>query len=247
MPDPVPSAQYYDAVAAQYDRELERRRHYVDAVDAIVAQEAGARRARTILDIGTGNGRRLASILARTGCAGVGIDGSPAMAAAARANGVHAEVMDVTDPAADLGRLEPAPPYDLVLALWNVLGHVGDTGARERALRTMRAAVAPAGAVIFDVNNRHNTAQYGWSQVAGHVIRDALGRGNGGDFVVTRTVEGADSGISTTVHVFSVPEVRQLCAAAGLTPRTIRFIDYETGRPARSRLGGQILVVAEPA
>lgn len=243
-PPPVPSARYYDAVAPQYDTELAHRARYVEAVDALVVGACLDRGARTLLDVGCGNGRRLARILERTGCEGAGIDASPAMVDAARSLGLAAEVVDIAAPGADLGRMAPPPPYDVVTALWNVLGHVGDAAVRVRALRAMREALAPDGVVILDVNNRHNVAEYGWRQVAGNSLRNVLRRGHDGDFVVTRQVEGADAPISTVVHVFTRRELVGLCRAAGLVPRTIQPLNYGTGAAARDRFHGQLLLVA---
>jgi SAM-dependent methyltransferase len=237
----ISSREYYDRVATSYDEELRRRADYLAAIDEVVVRWVRSVGARSILDVGCGNGARLQHLLARTGGTGVGIDESPGMVAAARARGVDAHVIDI---AAAPGRV-PLPPrgFDVVLALWNVLGHLDGPQRRLRALEHMRALLARGGLIIFDVNNRYNAAQYGWRRVAWNVARDLLGDRPGGDFVARRTV--GDTDIATVSHVFCPGEILHLCREAGLHPRSVDFVDYNRGSFARSQWTGQVCVVAE--
>ena len=236
------SRDFYDAIGDTYTRESQARQPYLDAIDAIVVDRAVAAGARTLLDVGCGDGRRLRRIVDQTGVAAVGIDSSPRMVATAREAGIEAHVVDIVDPG-------PAWPFDgrgfdIVTALWNVVGHVGGPTDRHRALATMRGLLDDAGQLILDVNNRYNAAEYGWLAAVRNRVNDALRRGSGGDFVIRRTVDGRD--VETMTHVFSPGEIEALVHAAGLTPIESRFVDYADGRTDRGRWSGQTLPGREP-
>ena len=241
-PRPSSSIEYYDSVADCYDHEIEARRTYLEAVDAIVIEWCRRRTIQSILDFGCGNGRRLRRISETTQARGVGIDVSPRMVAAACANGVDAHLDDIT---ACVGEGRPEKRrFDLVMSLWNVLGHVGGPNDRLAAIRQMRAQVNNDGIVIVDVNNRHNAAAYGWPKVLRNLASDRFRGNQAGDFLVTR--QTSDRLVSTIVHLFALEEIIELFRSAGLRPKQTYFLDYESGQPARNRWRGQLCVVAEP-
>jgi SAM-dependent methyltransferase len=236
------SRDFYDAIGDTYTRETEARRPYLDAIDAIVVDRAIAAGARTLLDVGCGDGSRLSRIVDRTGIRAVGIDSSPRMVAAARAAGLEAHVVDIADPG-------PAWPmegrrFDLVTALWNVVGHVGGPADRRRALVTMRGSLHDGGQLILDVNNRYNAAAYGWRAAVRNRVTDMLRRGPKGDFVMRRTVDGRD--VETVTHIFSPAEIEALIGEAGLTLTETRFIDYADGAD-RGPWSGQLCLIARPS
>lgn len=230
---------FYDALQDTYTREHEVRSAYLDAIDAIVIDRAVGAGARTLLDIGCGDGRRLRRILDRAGLAGVGIDISPRMVAAAQAAGIEAHVVDIVDPGS--GWPLEGRRFDVVTALWNVVGHIHGATERQRALANMRASLDGGGQLILDVNNRYNAAAYGWRAALANGIGDLSGRGPAGDFVMRRTVDGGD--VETVTHLFSVGEIERLCREAGLSPDEVRFVDYADGRTDRGRWSGQICLV----
>lgn len=238
----VGSRDYYDALAAGYDAELRRKAAYVVGVDKLVIEWAGRIGASTLLDVGCGNGARLKRIAAAAGLTGVGIDDSAAMVEQALQQGVDAYVTDIasTRPRLALGGHRQ---FDLVIALWNVLGHIEGAG-RHQALVNMRALVAKNGLVIVDVNNRHNARHYGWLRAGRNLIADWLRRGTG-DFVVARSVSGRE--IATVSHVFSEAELKALLEAARLNLVATYYVDYNTGDLQPKRWGGQLCAVASPA
>ena len=98
--------------AAHVDRYLDRADefpHRADGESVLLEQvPSGARR---VLDLGTGDGRLLAILVERDGTAGVGLDFSELMLAAARerfagAEGVEIVEDDLDDPLRDLGRFD---------------------------------------------------------------------------------------------------------------------------------------------
>ena len=234
------SREYYDALAQNYDQELKGRSSYIEAVNESVIQWIAARRATTLVDVGCGNAQRLQDILSKTGVMCTGIDESPNMVERARGLGIDAYVMDIADVQVD--KL-PRATFDLVIALWNVLGHIPGEERRRRALLNMRSLLSSGGVVLLDVNNRYNAAQYGWWRVINNLGRDFLFGEKSGNFVIRRTV--ARRMIATTCRVLCLREMLFMCREAGLRPIEVRFINYDTGLPASNQWSGQLLVVAE--
>lgn len=240
---PLSAAGYYDRISGQYGAELEARAAYVEAVDARVIGHVRDHAVETVLDVGCGPGTRLRRLVEATGVRAVGIDVSQRMVEAARLAGVDAYRADISDPG-QLGVL-PLRRFDAALALWNVLGHLPGQAARQAALSNISDLVRAGGWLIMDVNNRYNAAAYGWSRVARNVMRDRLGRPGSGDFLTTRTVDGAQ--VSVTTHLFAPDEVVEDCRRAGLIPGSVVFLDYDDGALAAHRWRGQIYLVARVA
>ena len=132
-----------------------------------------------------------------------------------------------------------AQRFDVVTCLWNVLGHVEGRGPREAALTRMAALLLPQGQMFFDVHNRYNARTAGLGRVVGRMIRDrVVADETNGSVVFDWTIDGRQ--IPSKGYLFTEPEVRHLCAAAGLRVVHRQFVDYATG-DARPWWGGQML------
>jgi SAM-dependent methyltransferase len=234
------SREYYDRWSQDYDQALEQRASYVRSINNLVIEWSRTTGAKTILDVGCGTGSRLQQILAQTNLAGVGVDESPRMIAEARARGLAAYVLDIAAPLT--AGILPHPQFDVVVALWNVLGHISGRNGRLAALRNMRSLARAGGTILFDVNNRYNAAHYGWPRAARNWIHDLVRPNDGGDFIIRRPASGPEE--ATWVRLFSLREVLALCREAELEPVSVRFVDYARGTIARMQWGGQICVIA---
>lgn len=131
--------------------------------------------------------------------------------------------------------------FDVVLCLWNVLGHVEGTQNRIRALTKMRQSLTDPRAVLFlDVNNRHNSAAYGALRVGGRRFLDWIWpderRGD------TRfTWKFGQKEIAGSGHLFTYAEMLSLFSAAGLRIREEVFVDYITGAESKRKTDGQMV------
>src|SRR5919197_715340 len=143
----MPSARAYDVVAPAYDL-LTRGYAYarwLGSIDRLARSHGLA--GRRALDVACGTGKSLEALL-DLGYEAVGCDGSPGMAAMARAKLAGRAVVHV----ADMRSLPVYGAFDLVTCLDDALNHLGSAGDVVRALRSMAANLADGGLLVFDVN-----------------------------------------------------------------------------------------------
>jgi 2-polyprenyl-3-methyl-5-hydroxy-6-metoxy-1,4-benzoquinol methylase len=142
--------------------------------------------------------------------------------------------------AEDLHQLEPG--FDVIVCLWNVLGHVATRAARIEVLRQCGRLLTPRGRIFIDVSHRYNTRHYGVATTAARYIGDRVWpRETRGDVVVAWH-DGPEP-IRTFGHVFTDSEVRGMCRAAGLAVERRFVVDYATGREQRHASQGHLLYV----
>jgi len=105
------------------------------------------RRGAPVLDLGCGSGLLTARIAAAGGAV-IGVDGSRAMLRRARARcAKHPSARLV---ARDLARLRLPPRHALAVACHDVINHLPSEAALRRVLGSVRRALAPGGAFVFD-------------------------------------------------------------------------------------------------
>ena len=136
--------------------------------------------------------------------------------------------------------------FDVIVCLWNVLGHVFPHAARVEAMRQFARLASPAGRIFVDVNHRYNAAQYGAVRTAFRFLRDRIHPSEkNGDVVASWDIEGARC--SARGHVFTHREFRSLARASGLTIEKRFVVDYATGQTMRSSVQGNLLYMLRPA
>jgi SAM-dependent methyltransferase len=234
--------EFYDALAPAYDQELEYRSPYVRALNDRVSDWARSHECNMLLDVGCANGARSQLLLEATGLKGVCFDLSPVMVQEARRRGLDAHVVDISEPSINVNGV-PEGGFDVITCFW-MLGHLKSYERRRRALENMRALVAPGGALILDVNNPYNAAEYGWGSAARNLVRNTLRSRRRGDFVAKREVAGRK--LTTFVHLFSRREILHLCRDAGLTPVDVTYVSYKTGDSDVRPWSGQICLTMQP-
>lgn len=229
----------YEALAPHYRAYSQRKSDYLRAVDEIVKSRLAAG-ARSLLDVGAGDGVRAQAIARACGVARLVLaEPSQAMAACCRRL-AGVEVWQVS--AQELP--ESAPKFDAVTCLWNVLGHVETHAKRLAALRRMRALLADGGLIFLDVNNRYNARAYGLLKTAARALFDLVNPSEAnGDVSFDWEVGGRR--IRARGHVFTPREVASLAARAGLCVRERHVLDYGTGARRRFAFRGQLLYVLE--
>ena len=225
----------YDRIAPAYANLSAQRRAYLDAVDALVASEIPPG-SRSLLDVGAGDGARSCRI-----------------AQAARLNEVT-----LLEPSAEMRRHWPAGvkglamcaedlnavagEFDVIICLWNVLGHIFPAANRTEALHQFARLVSVRGKVFVDVNHRYNAAHYGTLPTLGRIIYDKMfPRDENGDVAVTWDVSGVQC--ATSGHVFTHREFHRMATAADLAIENRYVIDYASGEQRRRSFQGNLLYV----
>jgi SAM-dependent methyltransferase len=219
----------YDLVAPGYREMSERRRAYLDAVDAEIFRRVPSG-AASLIDAGAGDGRRALQIAKQAGV--------PRVVLVEPSQGMRGLIPSGSEVWNE--RMEALPhaerKFDVVLCLWNVLGHVPGRGLRVAALRNLGQVCSAGGLIFLDVLNRYNLAECG----LGVVLRRFLSSHNGDVSVKWRTGAGK---VETRGHVFTAREMEGLFREAGLAKVEQIVLNYETGRREAWAGAGNLLYV----
>jgi 2-polyprenyl-3-methyl-5-hydroxy-6-metoxy-1,4-benzoquinol methylase len=236
MLDPVAA---YELISAQFPAIALRRKHYLDAVDALIVTRIPVE-SRALLDVGAGSGNRARKIAAQTEISKVvllepsrGMSGQPE----------GAEIWQIR--AEDLIVASKKPAFDAIICLWNVLGHIRSAPTRVLVLRKLRDLLTASGSLFIDVNHRYNLRAYGIPRTVLRYAKDLIAPGEeNGDVLARWSLNGVEC--STYGHVFTHREMRGLAAAASLKIVECVSLDYETGKPTRFPFQGNLLYVLKP-
>jgi SAM-dependent methyltransferase len=234
--DPVAA---YDQIAPVFAELVRDRKAFLESVERLVisAIPAGS---RSLLDVGAGDGSRARRIARTRGISELMLL-EPAVAMQRGATDIR------TMRAEDLHAIETR--FDVILCLWNVVGHVFPAAARIEVLRQFARLLAPNGKAFVDVSHRYNARHYGVVPTTARFVHDLFTRGNKngerGDVAVGWNFGGKRT--MTTGHVFTDCEMVSMCRGAGLNIERKFVLDYATGRERRWDFEGHLLYVLRSA
>jgi SAM-dependent methyltransferase len=222
----------YDALAPYYKAISAARSPYLEAVERIVSTYA--RGAGSLLDIGAGDAMRTCVIAESAGISRiVAVEPSAAMRAQCMQEVQFWECSAAELPETDL-------EFDLIICLWNVLGHVRTTEERLLTLARARKLLGPGGMMFVDVNHRYNAVVHGWVRTMWHMLYDFFSWSDtNGDVVVSWKIGSLP--ICTHGHLFTQKELKILFRSAGLSVRDEWVLNYRTGETCKSPLHGSLL------
>lgn len=230
----LPSKNFYTLFAESYTNYSLNKKRYIDAVNDFIKKESLS--VKSMIDVGSGDGkrgRRIADIFDLTRFTAV--DNSDGMIGElSKIEGAEVIYADISDVDLKVGK-----KHDLVLFLWNVLGHI-QVCNQKTALMNLANIVEPNGIIFFDVNNRYNIKHYGLKSVIRNVAKDIFKRDKtNGDFPLFLKTEKGE--IETVVHIFNPFEIRKLIKSAGLDILKMVAVDYSDGKISRNIFGGQLV------
>jgi SAM-dependent methyltransferase len=227
--DPV---SVYDRIAPSFAQLAAERRAYLDAIDRLVISHLPPD-ARTLLDVGAGDGRRARAVAAAFPGLTAMVLAEPA-AGMRRKGGSAADYIDLR--AEHLHKLDGE--FDVILCLWNVLGHVFPQAARAEVMCQFQRLLSPRGRLFIDVNHRYNVARYGLWRTAMRWVYDRIRPSEtNGDVIATL------SSASVRGHVFTNREVLAMAGPAGLAVEKRFVVDYETGVTRARASQGNLLYI----
>jgi 2-polyprenyl-3-methyl-5-hydroxy-6-metoxy-1,4-benzoquinol methylase len=231
--DPVAA---YDRIAPLFAELAQERKAFLEGVERLVisAIPAGS---HSLLDVGAADGSRARRIAQ---CRDISDLMLLEPAVAMQRGGADIRTMR----AEDLHAIETR--FDVVLCLWNVLGHVFPASARIEVLRQFARLLPPHGKAFVDVAHRYNARHYGVARTVARFIHDLFASGNeNGDVAVSWDFRGKRT--ATTGHVFTHREIASMCRSAGLNIERKLVLDYATGEERRWGFQGHLLYVLTPA
>lgn len=231
----------YNKLAPFYADYSLKRHLYLDTIDNIIIKKLMQLRSTSMLDVGTGDGRRANKIALATNIKCLFLtDPStemlnsfsqfPGIASFQKFN-AYAEELDIVP---NLGK------FDVITCLWNVLGHVSSLANRQKALDNIVNLLADSGRFFLDVNNRYNIRAYGGSTIVRNIKQDLISpdEHNGDVFF---NVKVGETEIPASGHVFSPQEIKNLIISAGLKIVSHHYLDYQTGKKRKTPFEGQLL------
>lgn len=227
----------YEAVAPFYEEYSSKKASYLDAVERKVIGQIKV--GQRLIDIGSGDGRRLAKIMKAVKLGEViAVEPSPAMAKLCRqstgATVYEGFAEDLTP--ADFGR------FNVATALWNVFGHVPNSIKRLQGLKNIAELLEKDGILILDVNNRHNAITYGVMNVIARKIVDTFCFDEvRGDAVYDWKI--GEKTFKSKGHLFTPEEIERLFSEAGFVVQERLSVNYMTGVISTSKYRGQLLYI----
>jgi len=227
----------YDRLAPQYRKYSEYKIRYLNAIDDLVLKHIPVG-AKSILDVGAGDGVRAVKIAKASHISRIVLaEPSPTMIALCR-NQPVSDAWQVT--AEDLPQTNER--FDVILCLWNVLGHIESNEKRINALKKMAGLLSKDGRIYIDVNNRYNANSYGFIQTIRRFLYDSIFPSEkNGDVSFEWEVNG--SKIPAMGHFFTPNETRKIIHNSGLCIGQKFAVDYQSGNIQNFSFQGQLFYI----
>lgn len=224
------SKNYYNSISSEYFIYREQRKPYLDKVDSIIINDFRDK-AKKILDVGAGDGLRgvkiFKNIQADVICL---VEESNEMATnIKKINGVDIFVGSIQQFNSD-------KKFDIILCLWNVLGHVKTFNERISILKLLKSYLSENGVIVIDFNNRYNYIHYGITQALRNIVKSIFKR-EAGWFIVNNR----DGTMQSPVYIHNYFEIKNIILKAGLHIEKLTIIDYDNGRIKNNLFQGQYL------
>jgi SAM-dependent methyltransferase len=231
--DPVAA---YERVAPFFSEISQKRKRYLESINGLTLARIPSG-STSLLDVGAGDGKRALQIAGKARIKDVVLlEPSAEMmkesAGAARIWRCRVE---------DLGK-EHDRQFDVIICLWNVLGHIRPAKTRLEVLRQLGRLLSADGLLFLDVNHRYNVSSYGLLRTAGRFLYDKL-RPSESNGDVTVTWNFGDLSCRTYGHVFTDREIRLLAADAELMVEERVVVDYDEGEVKRRGWEGNLFYV----
>ncbi len=225
---------FYDRFSEQYDSYSKTRQQYIESINTFILQTKV--KPKNILDLGAGTGSRTRNIATKMNIREVVlVDNSPYMLEQLDSNNNFKTII------ADIsGKKFIDGKFDLILCLWNVLGHVTTHAKRVSVMSHISELLDNDGYAFIDVNNRYNVSQYGLKNVFKNFLKDVfIKKDTNGDFPLS--IKHEESKLETMVHIFNPFELDSIIRDSNLVIVEKKYVNYATGRISNNPLDGQIL------
>lgn len=232
----------YDAFASQYRDYSKSKSAYIESIDALIVERFKGR-VSDVLDFGAGDGVRGSNLFNAISAKNlIQTDISEEMLKRCRMQNVANDYWDVSQVAWRTNNQR----FDLIMCLWNVLGHVPSTEDRILILNDLRKLVRPNGRLCLDVNNRHYIGYGKFNSLYRRLIDFFAPDYSRGDTAYNWNIGGVQ--YPAKGHLFIFSEIKYLLKKSGWKIESWRTVDYSTGQLSRRVPDGQLffILVAMP-
>ena len=232
----ISSNKYYDLIANSYHDISNYRSLYNKSIDEILIKYLSE--INGLLDIGTGDGLRLFNIISKLDSPPntlVCLEPALKLFNMAKFNLDQLDSIDFYN--CDLESFSHERKFSHIIALWNVVGHVGDP---LKFFQKTFDLLSPGGFFIFDVNNRFNIAQYGLKNVIINLLKEFRNSSDKGIFNLNSKISE-----ELKVYLSSPFEVQRKLKSIGFDVVETLYVNYVNGLRVDSFINGQALFICK--
>lgn len=220
----VSSHTYYDALANDYAAVSKVREKYLESIDKNLVVALDCKKPSTLLDIGSGDGKRIHKLTCNREIDVWVLENSSVMTKFLteyfpQSRIVNTDVLEI---------FLFSKSFDMITALWNVFGHISDI---EKVLPQIKNKLNADGLFVFDVNNPYNVNEYGLFSVIKNWWHLNVRKRNLSFSLVRGEVE-------TEVYFRSQKAYRLMLQRAGFSNVCVSYINYSSGKKTK-RFSGQ--------
>lgn len=229
------SNKIYDLVAPYYRSYSEKKMNYLESIDKFIINNI-PKGSKSLLDLGAGDGFRGTKISEICNINYVVLnDNSEKMIEKCKEKN-PTEIL--------FCGIEELKYYDkkfdIILCLWNVLGHLESEEKRLSVLKIINTHLDIKGFAFVDVNNRYNGSSYGYSKVLLRMIIDFFSRDiKKGDASYFWDID--EQKIPGYGHLFTPQEIEKLINVSGLKINKRVAVNYLNGNLKSNFIFGQLL------
>jgi len=237
----ITSEKIYNEFAPYYRDYYNKKIAYIKSIDKLIIKNLPLRK-ELVLDVGCGDGVRGINLFKKIKAKKIlMIDNSDEMIKLAKK--FYNKKIEIKKIDISIKNLKVKEKFDIILCLWNVLGHIPDTNRRIIALKNMKQMLKKSGKIFIDVSNRYNIRYYSFKKVLKNFIKDFFKPNvENGDFNYKIKINNTKE-INSLCHFFTPKEVKNLINISGLKIESEYFIDYINGKIRRFFFEGHLFYI----
>lgn len=234
---------YYDEVAKDYEGFSNRRLNYINKINNLIIEHLNNNNDNNskLLDVGAGDGSRGFNLSKK-----LNIDNITMIEPSKELFKLCEKIDGITNiyniSCENISKKIVGDNFNIVICLWNVLGHVGNTELRIKSLQNISNVLSDDGRIFLDVNNRHNSNSYGVLEVLKRKIIDGFNfKEERGDAFFTIKYNNQEFQMSG--HLFIPKEMLNLIEKTNLEIEKVVSVDYNSGKVDNNLSKGQLFYV----
>ena len=218
------SHKYYDVLARDYDSVSNVREKYLRSVDDYLKTAIDCKKPRSLLDIGSGDGKRINKLTGNRNIDVWVLENSEVMSKMLTElfepdRIINIDIQDLHDISKN---------FEMVTALWNVFGHISEI---DDVFTQIKNKLTKDGVLVFDVNNPLDASEYGLISVIRNIWKLHVRKQNLSFNLVCGDV-------STELFFRPLKKYQNLLKQAGFSRIVVCYVNYDSGKRT-NRFRGQ--------